>query len=205
MHDPFVVAFEIRRPWPERSGRGRRPYWPPIITVWHREPGGHDCGTVCQHWRDGKIRHGWRFHVHHWRIQIHGLQRLRRRLLTRCSWCGGRERNGDAVNRSHQWDRKPTPWWRGEVGLYHDDCSAVATAWAGCCCIAPICADADTNGHPYGHCLVCDKTRGFGLRAEIATYRRALMQIPKFTRDRGAYTAALRQLQLTQGTADVPS
>lgn len=44
MHDPLVVAFEIRRPWPRRnpSKFGPRWRWPEMVTVWHREPGNKD-------------------------------------------------------------------------------------------------------------------------------------------------------------------
>ena len=65
MHDPMVVAFEIRRPWPERQARpfgktrwrfrgafwniaGRGLYWPGLVTIWHVEPEGRDSGR-----RDG--------------------------------------------------------------------------------------------------------------------------------------------------------
>lgn len=94
MHDPDVVAFQVRRPWPrrERTG-GAKPdqprwklggafwtvagvgiYWPGMITVWHREPGGRDSGEVCKHyarWQDEdgkwqtKMHRGWRWHVWH--------------------------------------------------------------------------------------------------------------------------------------------
>jgi hypothetical protein len=74
MHDPYVVAFEIRRPWPRRVHWGtRRWYFPPIITVWHVEPGGHDSGEICRHYdrETKKITNGWRWHVWHWKLQIH--------------------------------------------------------------------------------------------------------------------------------------
>lgn len=157
MHDPLVVAFEIRRPWPKRArhydakpGRprwvaryqwatwrkpwkgwtyfwtiaGRGFYFPSLITVWHREPDGHDSLTICQtrtqradgSWKYGR---GWVWHVHHWKIQIHPLQDLRRRLLTRCAECGRKGR----PDISHQWDGERGPWWRGERGLYHMQCS----------------------------------------------------------------------------------
>jgi len=89
-------------------------YWPSLITVWHREPGGNDSGEVCS-------RSSWIWHVHHWKIQVHPLQDLRRRLLTRCEECGRKGR----PNVSHQWDREPGHWWRGERGLYHRECSSL--------------------------------------------------------------------------------
>lgn len=137
MHDPMVVAFDIRRPWPEihklrkgdprASWRGRRGsfvfvagrelWWPPIVTVWHVEPGGADALTVC----DSRGR--WQWHVHHWRIQVQPLQRLRRVLLTRCAYCGGRSTKAAPVNTAMGWHTERAPWWRGERGLYHAACS----------------------------------------------------------------------------------
>ncbi|MFD5089338.1 hypothetical protein ACFWMR_01960 [Amycolatopsis thailandensis] len=186
MHDPLVVAFEIRRPWPRRSpsydddrsrdGRrwrisrgafwtlaGRGWYFPSIITVWHREPGGRDSGEVCKHYRhierpDGrtiKTTRTWRWHLHHWRIQILPLQTFRRWALTRCAWCGGRSRKGDRVDVSHQWDGRRGPWWRGELGLYHSGCSSVERAHMLCYCADPL---FDHDG--FGRCACCG-----GLRA----------------------------------------
>jgi hypothetical protein len=79
MHDPDVVALEIRR----------------VVTIWHREPGGHDSGEVCRHWKrqpDGtvKVVNGWRWHVRHWRIQVHLAQRIHQWLTHRCDGCGRR-------------------------------------------------------------------------------------------------------------------
>jgi hypothetical protein len=132
VHDPYVVAFVIRRPWPRRAKMpGRRLYWPMLITVWHREPGGHDSGEVCPHYRktrlpDGTwkatILHGWQFHVHHWKVQVHPAQALRRWLLTRCAGCGGPSRRRHRVNVSCSWDGPRRRWWRGEPGLYHLEC-----------------------------------------------------------------------------------
>lgn len=142
MHDPLTVAFEIRRPWPrsdtwktkaaadqgirwETNGAfwvlaGRGVYWPSLITVWHRDPSGYDdvtCGAL-----RGKA---WRFHIHHWRIQVAPLQHLRRRLLTRCEVCGGHSVKGHPVNVSTQWDGPSGHWWQGEPGLTHSDCYRV--------------------------------------------------------------------------------
>lgn len=188
MHDPDVVAFAVRRPWPRRdsfraptAGRrwkatfrspfwtvaGRGLYFPPIITVWHHEPGGRDSGQVCKHYartqdpQTGKwsseIKHGWRWHVHHWRIQIHPLQRLRRRVLTRCAWCSGRDHKRDYVNVSHQWDGPSGRWWRGEPALFHGDCSSVASAHRLC-----LCADPLLRYDGWGQCAVCGKYRSYG-------------------------------------------
>lgn len=109
---------------------GREIHWPPLITIWHNEPDGRDSGEVCKHVikhqdADGKwhmtILKGWKWHVHHWRVQFHPFQTWRRKYLTRCEECG---RKG-SPNISHQWDSEQGPWWRGERGLYHDECSSL--------------------------------------------------------------------------------
>lgn len=189
MHDPLVVAFEIHRPWPKTS----RPrytdgtlapthrYWPSIITVWHREPGGHDSGEVCKHhtrYQDAngdwqwKFHNAWRFHVHHWHVQIHALQDARRRLLTRCTWCGGRSRKGDAVNVSHQWDMPRGHWWQGERGLFHGDCSAISTAHHTCICDDPV-----LEHDNYGCCARCGRHRSFGMTDEHLARVRELNKV----------------------------
>jgi len=243
MHDPDVVAFKIRRPWPRRErtydsvrpGRakvgprwrfklhhdcgtcseekrakhagkrifpwwrpsswspfwtlaGRGFYWPSVITVWHREPGGRDSGEVCKHYRkerlaDGTYRavitHGWRLHVHHWKIQVHPLQNLRRWLLTRCEWCGGRSRKGDRVSHAMAWDGPRGRWWRGEPGLYHGDCASVSSAHRECTCIEPLCADYSETYGPYGKCARCGGGRSFGRSEEQTARMRKLATVPR--------------------------
>lgn len=138
MHDPMVVAFEIRRPWPrvnklKREHRGPRHflgafwrfgnvelYWPAVITVWHVEPGGEDALTVCN-WKTSK----WQWHVHHWRLQFLPWQRFYRWAFTRCAGCGGPSRRGHLVNVSMGWSgsKKPEHWWQGRQGVYHGECT----------------------------------------------------------------------------------
>lgn len=231
MHDPLVVAFTIRRPWPQRDryrdakdGRPRwefryswatwrtfwKPstykafwtvagigfYWPSIITIWHVEPKGRDSGEVCRHVRreqlpDGTWKvtalHGWKWHVHHWKIQVIPLQQFRRWLLTRCEWCGGRSRKGDYVNCSMSWDGQRSPWWRGERGLFHADCSSIQQAHRTCVCLDPI-FDTELAGVGYGTCLRCEKRRAWrkagqddGIRAT-----RILAAVPSGKRSRSA-------------------
>lgn len=189
MHDPDVVAFEIRRPWPERTSTGL--YWPPVITVWHREPGGADSGEVCKHYVRSPVgsgqwttKHlnGWRWHINHWRLQLHPLQHLRRWALTRCAWCGGRSRKGDCVNFSHQWDGERGPWWRGEPGLFHRDCSSIERAHATC-----LCPDPDLEHHGYGHCRTCGKSSSYGRTELQVAQTRVLAAVPVGQRDAAAY------------------
>lgn len=183
MHDPMVVAFDIRRPWPTPSGGGNRSkrwsfrgsfwrvagrtlYWPSLITVWHVEPGDRDSGEVCKHYRREKTpdgyrtvwMRGWRWHVHHWRIQVHPLQNLRRWALTRCAWCHGRSTKSDPVNVSHQWDGPRGRWWQGEPGLFHSVCSGVYQAHRQCMCAEPL----FSHHLGYGRCERCARFRAYG-------------------------------------------
>lgn len=248
MHDPDVVAFQIRRPWPKRSlmhdsvhhkrtkdlprwtfrlhhectgctdgerarhgpnpfpwwkpkswtpfwtVAGRGYYWPGMITVWHREPGGRDSGEVCKHYtrtqdEHGKwsttMLHGWKFHLHHWKIQIGPLQTLRRWALTRCAWCGGRSRGKDQANISHQWNREPGSWWRGETGLYHHDCSSIQAAHRACTCDDPV-----TEHSGWGRCGRCAGFRVFGRAATHIETDRLLATIPVGFRDAAVYEQA---------------
>lgn len=209
MHDPHVVAFEIRRPWPKRvNWTDRRWYWPALITVWHVEPGGHDSGEVCKHyireqdadgtWRT-QLRHGWKFHVHHWRLQVHPLQRLRRRALTRCEWCHGRSRKGDAVNHSQQWDNARGPWWRGERGLFHLDCSAVARAHRTCLCPDAV-LDSELSGYAYGMCARCGHHRGWKTEPAALNRLRILAAVPAGQRDRAAYERVCEMVEAERVT-----
>jgi hypothetical protein len=247
MHDPMVVAFEIRRPWPQRSKlhdakpeglrwtmrlrhkcgswcgdkqaaharrnpfpwwrpgsysvfwtiAGHGYYWPTLITVWHVEPNGHDSGEVCRHYRrwqnpDGtwssKILHGWRFHIHHWKIQVRPLQDLRRWLLTRCAWCGGPSRRGDTVNVAASWDGPRGRWWQGEPGLYHAQCASIKDAHGRCTCDQPIVVGQ------WGTCAKCERFYTDGrvrhpLRLQAT---RLLAAVPASTRDRAVYARAER-------------
>ncbi|AYN57847.1 hypothetical protein HOU49_gp60 [Arthrobacter phage Eileen] len=174
MHDPQTVAFEIRRPWPQiRKAYKPKPfkigftafwyigkqewYWPGLITIWHVDPSGYDSNEDCPY--SGH----WQWHVHHWKLQIHPLQHLRRWALTRCEWCHGRSHKGDLVNHSLQWDNEKSPWWKGERGLFHSDCSSIASAHRQCACElhegGPW--ESGLSGDPYGRCATCGKYRGW--------------------------------------------
>jgi hypothetical protein len=140
---------------------GRELYWPALIVIWHVEPGGRDALSICQrrysHNGQWKLSQGWRWHVNHWHLQFPPLQHLRRYLLTRCEWCGGRSRKGDYVNVSHQWYGPTSHWWKGEPGLYHDDCSSVQHAHSKC-----FCDDALLDHVDYGKCWFCGGFRAWG-------------------------------------------
>ena len=201
MHDPMTVAFEIRRPWPKiRKATRPKPfkigftcfwyigkyewYWPGLITVWHVDPSGFDSNEDCPY------SGNWQWHIHHWKLQILPLQSLRRWALTRCEWCGGKSRKGDCVNHSQQWDRKPDPWWKGERGLFHDDCSSISRAHRQCTCEEETGGpwESELSGYAYGPCAACGKFRGWQPQDDRGNPRdaanRILQSIPTGERDR---------------------
>jgi hypothetical protein len=164
--------------------------------VWHREPNGRDSGEVCKEYRrvqdangdwQYKFLHAWKLHVHHWHLQVSPLQHLRRRLLTRCAWCGGRQGKQDPVNISHQWDGARGRWWQGEAGLFHHDCSSVERAHAVCLCPDPICPNCSRTHGPYGRCARCGKGRSFGTSTASLERQRLLATIPIGQRDAAIY------------------
>lgn len=63
-----------------------------------------------------------RWHLWHWRVQIHPWQALRRWLLSRCAHCGKRFPYGYSPV-SHGRDSKRPRFMRGEEGVYHSECS----------------------------------------------------------------------------------
>lgn len=75
-----------------------------------------------------------RWHVHHWQIQIHFTQTLKRWLFTRCCRCGKRFPWGGAVCTGN-WNGTGPRWFRGESGVYHPDCEDVQSS--GCCDATP--------------------------------------------------------------------
>jgi hypothetical protein len=186
MHDPLVVAWEIRSPIPRRWSHSRRWHFPLLVTIWHREPGGHDSGEVCKPYRrvfdeadrTWKLRavHGWRLHFWHWKIQVHPAQAFRRWLLTRCAWCGGRQAKSDPVNIRHSWDGEKSRWWQGERGLFHHDCSSVERAGDLCLCTVPVIRMAVR----YGTCEGCGKFRPYGHAPDEAD--RLLASLPHGSR-----------------------
>lgn len=62
-----------------------------------------------------------RWHVHHWRLQIHFTQNLKRWLFSRCAGCGKGFKWGYSVC-TNQWDNPGPQWFKSERGVYHDGC-----------------------------------------------------------------------------------
>lgn len=63
-----------------------------------------------------------RWHFWHWSIQVHPWQTFRRWAFSRCAGCGKRFTWGYSPV-SHQWDSPRPKLFRGEVGVYHSECS----------------------------------------------------------------------------------
>lgn len=63
-----------------------------------------------------------RWHVWHWKIQVHPVQHFKRWAFSRCSGCGGRFLWGYAPV-SGQWGGKGPRWFRREdYAVYHEQC-----------------------------------------------------------------------------------
>ncbi len=72
-----------------------------------------------------RLRRKWwqhpRWHIYHWRIQIHFIQRLKRWLFTRCSKCGKRIDWGKTVY-SKSWHSEGPQWFRSEKNIICSEC-----------------------------------------------------------------------------------
>ena len=62
-----------------------------------------------------------RWHVHHWSIQVHFIQNLKRWLFSRCAGCGKRFSWGEAPT-STQWEGTGPLWFKSEADVYHHEC-----------------------------------------------------------------------------------
>lgn len=63
-----------------------------------------------------------RWHVHHWRFQIHVTQQLKRWLFSRCSTCGGRFTYGYCPT-TNSWNNTGPRWFRSEHDVHHGECA----------------------------------------------------------------------------------
>lgn len=192
MHDPSVLVLSVRRPWPRldpwaaklarwswrppfASVAGVGFYFPGMVDVWHVEPGGRDSGEVCGYPHGLDVLRHWR----HLEVKVRPVLALRRRLRTRCEWCGqGPSRRKGPVNVSHSWERGDGErWWEAERGLYHSGCSTVATAHRTCVCDEPLVPDLRGGGR----CAACGHYRvGTVVRGEAGRLAaRLLAAVPE--------------------------
>lgn len=93
-----------------------------------------------------------------WQIQVPALQEARRRLLTRCSWCGGRSKKGHVLNVGTWGGGEPRPWWRGRDGVTSMGCSTVQAAHRTCACDEP---------RPYGDGYRAWALQDLGMPVEV--------------------------------------
>lgn len=63
-----------------------------------------------------------KWHVWHWRLQVHPWQKFRRWALTRCSVCGRPFAYGESPV-TNNWNSPKPRLFRGEVGLMHSSCA----------------------------------------------------------------------------------
>lgn len=72
-----------------------------------------------------RVREGWRihprWHVWHWRFQVHPLQQFKRWAFSRCCKCGRRFTWG--YSPMGPWSGTGPRWFRNEPGVYHHDCT----------------------------------------------------------------------------------
>lgn len=90
-------------------------------------------GTVYS-WILRNERPWWRhpkWHVHHWKLQIHPIQQFKRWAFSRCCKCGKRFRWGESVTTTN-WHSDGPRWFRSEPDIFHSNCdgegSQVATS-----------------------------------------------------------------------------
>jgi hypothetical protein len=76
-------------------------------------------GAYRRYWRPWFMHPRW--HIHHWKLQVHPWQTLRRWLFTQCCKCGKRFPWGASVC-TDSWDSPPVPWFGSEIGVYHSNC-----------------------------------------------------------------------------------
>ena len=62
-----------------------------------------------------------RWHVRHWQIRVHAVQKLKRWLFSRCAECGKGFSWGYALV-SYNWHGKGPQWFKGEPGICHHEC-----------------------------------------------------------------------------------
>jgi hypothetical protein len=62
-----------------------------------------------------------RWHIHHWKIQVHFIQELKRWLFSRCAHCG-RGFSWGYCPMSGSWSGTGPRWFRNEANVYHGDC-----------------------------------------------------------------------------------
>jgi hypothetical protein len=64
-----------------------------------------------------------KWHIHHWRVQLHLVQRFKRWMWSRCQKCGGRFSWFDAGGRVvGTWGGKGPAWFHNGEKIWHMSC-----------------------------------------------------------------------------------
>lgn len=63
-----------------------------------------------------------RWHIQHWRFQVHPWRTFRRWAFSRCAGCGGRFAWGESPT-GFNWDPPKPKFFCSEVDVYHSDCA----------------------------------------------------------------------------------
>lgn len=62
-----------------------------------------------------------RWHIHHWKIQVHAVVNFKRWAFSRCERCGKRFQWGESVCTA-SWNGTGPKWFRSEPDVYHSSC-----------------------------------------------------------------------------------
>lgn len=68
-----------------------------------------------------------RWHIRHWKVQVHFIQAFKRWAFSRCCRCGGRFAWEESPC-TNSWDSTGPRWFRGESQVYHSRCSSLKVA-----------------------------------------------------------------------------
>lgn len=96
----------------------------------HTSSPGVDAETAYAHFRAfwrllGQYTRPWylhpRWHIHHWKIQVHSLQTFKRWAFSRCAKCRKGFAWGESPT-SHSWHSTGPRWFRSETDIFHNAC-----------------------------------------------------------------------------------
>lgn len=81
----------------------------------------YSCARTCLELRRKWWQHP-KYHVHHYKINIIPLRKLRRFIFDRCKNCGKGFKWGEAPC-TDSWDSRKFKWWKSDPDVYHSNCS----------------------------------------------------------------------------------
>ena len=83
-----------------------------------------------------------KWHVWHWRLQIHPLQAFKRWAFSRCCKCGGRFSWGYSPC-THSWNGIGPRWFRSEPDVFHGNCNEPRSNGLGAATSNSVCNDVE--------------------------------------------------------------